>query len=281
MKNIILLFFLFLWIFNVSAQPARKKYFAVGINGGVSNYKGDLDDNLNPQFFRPAYGIHALYLFSDRLNIRLSAFRGTITANDDYQSVTSLRNRNLSFFSPITEGAISIIIKPFRKRGNEFSRLMFTPYLFGGVAFFKFNPQASYNGSTYYLHSMGTEGQNLGSPYPRIYSLSGLSVPFGVGLLYRLNYRWDLGIECGPRKTFTDYLDDVSGPYPDIDLLRAADPVAAALSDRQRAGTKRSASRGNSGANDWYIYTNVNLTYYFYISKKGKNGSNNCIKVRM
>jgi hypothetical protein len=27
-----------------------------------------------------------------------------------------------------------------------------------------------------------------------------------------------IGLEWGPRKTFTDYLDDVSGTYPDWDI---------------------------------------------------------------
>ena len=281
MRNYVLLFIAFFCITNAFAQPPRKKYFAVGVDAGVSNYEGDLDDSFNPQFLKFAYGFHALYLFSDHFNLRISAFRGALEADDNYQTDQSLRNRNLSFYSPITEGSLTLIVKPFRKKGNEFSRHLITPYFFGGIGVFKFNPQADYNGNTYDLHSLGTEGQNLGSPYPVIYKLTNLSVPMGAGILYRLNYRWDLGLECGIRKTFTDYLDDVSGAYPDIALLKNSSEIAAALSDRHIQGTKRSSLRGNSSANDWYIYTNINLTYYFYISQKGKNGSNNCVRVKI
>ena len=281
MKKKSLILLLLISTLLVDAQPPRKKYFAAGIDLGVSNYKGDLDDNFTVQFLKPAYGFHFLYLFSDHFNLRMTFFKGSVTANDDYQESLALRNRNLSFYSPITEAGFNLIFKPFRKRGNEFSRLTLTPYVFAGVSVFTFKPQVDYLGSTYSLQALGTEGQNLGAPYPRPYSLTNVSIPMGGGLLYRLNYRWDLGLECGFRKTFTDYLDDVSGAYPDLTLLASENPVAAALSNRQLPGTKRSVLRGNDSAKDWYVYTHFSLTYYFYINQKGKNGSNNCVKVRL
>jgi hypothetical protein len=245
------------------------------------HYSGDLSDGIDISFTQPGFGIFGTWHFSDRLNLRVSATQGWISAYDSYSDVVANRYRNLSFISPVTEGAATLLLKPFRKRGNEFTRLRITPYVFGGVGFFRFNPQADHNGTTYDLHPMGTEGQYLQGDYPTPYSLYQLAIPAGAGLLFRLNYRWDLGLEFGMRKTFTDYLDDVSGAYPDMSELAAYNPVSPLLSDRFYQGAERPRLRGNPNKNDWYYYTNLQLVYYFYTARKGPSGNNRCIKVKI
>jgi hypothetical protein len=67
------------------------------------------------------------------------------------------------------------------------------------------------------------------------------AIPFGVGFKYALDKKSSIGLEYGLRKTFTDYIDDVSttyvvsqwrsdsyGEYAD---LLGMTPTAAALSD--------------------------------------------------
>ena len=63
-----------------------------------------------------------------------------------------------------------------------------------------------------------------------------------------------IGLEFSFRRSFTDYIDDVSGQYPDVEQLRATKgDVAAQLSDRN---TDQKASpgkfRGNPENNDNY-----------------------------
>lgn len=42
------------------------------------------------------------------------------------------------------------------------------------------------------------------------YSLFGVSIPFGVGVRYKLSDYMDLGFDFGYRVALTDYLDDVT-----------------------------------------------------------------------
>jgi hypothetical protein len=45
-----------------------------------------------------------------------------------------------------------------------------------------------------------------------------VAIPFGIGAKMNVSKKVGIGLEWGPRKTFTDYLDDVSGTYPDVSL---------------------------------------------------------------
>src|SRR6185503_3498036 len=134
------------------------------------------------------------------------------------------------------------------------------------------NPKATYNGTTYELQKIGTEGQYLGGSYPKPYKLQQISIPFGFGFLLKITEHLDFGGECGFRKTFTDYLDDVSTRYPDKqEMLAKQGPVAVALSDPSNNpdtpnGRVSFAARGNPTNPDWYVYTNLHLTYYFTTS---------------
>jgi hypothetical protein len=79
----------------------------------------------------------------------------------------------------------------------------------------------------------------------------------------------DLGCEIGMRKTLTDYLDDLSGRYPDKNqLLNEQGEMALYLSDPSNEPTRPNgrnsfSNRGYSEKKDWYIYSNFNISYYF------------------
>jgi hypothetical protein len=68
-------------------------------------------------------------------------------------------------------------------------------------------------------------------------------IPFGVGFKYVLNPKWYVGIEFGMRKTFFDYLDNISGS-----------------DDRIKQGYQF----GNPNDNDHYYYLGLSLTRTFY-----------------
>ena len=40
-------------------------------------------------------------------------------------------------------------------------------------------------------------------------------IPFGFGLKFKFSHRFMFAFEYGIRRTFTDYIDDVSTSYPD------------------------------------------------------------------
>jgi hypothetical protein len=149
-------------------------------------------------------------------------------------------------------------------RGYRF-RAPFNPYIFGGVGLFKFNPKAKFNGQWYELQPLGTEGQYLAPPlgktYPKPYALTQVCLPVGAGAHIMLNRRWDLDIEIGWRKIFTDYLDDVSTRWPDLTALAASNPRAAALSWQGTNPSLLRFIRGDKKQYDWYLYSGVTASY--------------------
>jgi hypothetical protein len=62
-------------------------------------------------------------------------------------------------------------------------------------------------------------------------------LPFGAGFYLKFSSRVQLNLEGGFRKTFTDYLDDVSS-YNYQPLESFSDPMAAELSMRAEEGSE-------------------------------------------
>ena len=70
---------------------------------------------------------------------------------------------------------------------------------------------------------LSTEGQGLADfPGQKPYHLTQFALPFGIGLRYALSDNVHIGFELSDRKTFTDYLDDVSSHYVDHEQLLIA-----------------------------------------------------------
>ncbi len=116
------------------------------------------------------------------------------------------------------------------------------------------------------MQPLGTEGQGLnGAASHRKYKLVQISIPFGVGVKTNLAKNIGLSIEWGMRKTFTDYLDDVSQSYYDPKALTAAHgPTSALLSDKSIGNdpnyTNTGRQRGNPTTKDWYSFAGIALT---------------------
>lgn len=259
-----------MWFFQDASAQFRSRYFYVGVSAGVTNYKGDLDDNFTLKFTKPGFGIVGGYKFHPHMGLRLAFNQGWMKASDASAAsdVPRLR-RNLSFRSPITEASLVLTYEFFANNRKYKFRPQYTPYLLGGIAAFVFNPQGKLGNDWIDLQPRGTEGQFLvGCPdCPQPYSLVQIAIPFGVGLRYKLTDRIDLNFEVAMRKTFTDYLDDVSGEYPDMDALRASDPTAYLLSDRIDRGVYPEGAkywngiRGDKTQDDWYVMSMVTATY--------------------
>jgi hypothetical protein len=254
----------------------KKKFVGIGVSYGFTNYLGDLDDNFTFRFTEYGIGVHMQRSIVDQVQIRGTYFHGYMEAADKEAVNTKNYKRNLSFRSNMDELSLQVIYRvvPAKKGFQLRSRL--APYAFGGIALFHFNPQAELDGKWYDLQPLGTEGQTLEGTYPDPYKLWQLSIPFGGGIYIKLSYSIDVAFEVGLRKTFTDYLDDVSSFYPDLEKLHNQEgDVAYQLSYR---GNKNGVvdsdisfkHRGNPGSMDQYAYTNLNLTYYFGIG--GKRG---------
>jgi hypothetical protein len=152
----------------------------------------------------------------------------------------------------------------FKLRGAHnsfFSNL--SAYASVGIGGAYFNPKAQYNGQWVALQPLSTEGQGI-VPGREPYSRVTLIIPGAIGARYSLGRKWALSMEYGFRKTFTDYMDDVSTTYVSDALLRAEKGNAAA--DLANPAFTKSwfgagEQRGNPENQDYYMMLSVSVHY--------------------
>jgi hypothetical protein len=92
-----------------------------------------------------------------------------------------------------------------------------------------------------------------------------LSVPYGAGVKYNLTGNWNIIGEVGYRTVFSDYLDDVSGKYPNFLTLSSEDYDLSDPSIGKIGVT--GTQRGDLRKRDTYMFTGLSLTYTFVSSK--------------
>lgn len=279
----------------------RRRYNTVGVNVNAMNYFGETAPDasftsLRLASTRPNLGVTFTRKFTPRISVRGGFSWGRIYG-DDQKSAPQNENedvprfkRNLSFRNDIKELSGVAVFDLYENRRTYTRRRKYEPYGFVGVAFFHHNPKAYYAGGPgltagyYALQPLGTEGQQINDRetkgYRRPYARMQVAIPVGIGVRYKLNRNWDFGAEIGWRKTFTDYLDDVSRTYADkAELLEAGGRLAAILADRSgdsgyspvqtdangfrniQGFGKKGDQRGDISDKDWYISTGISLNY--------------------
>jgi len=259
----ILFLFLFFTLANLHAQ-GFKTAAEMGFFGGGSYYIGDINPNKHFIYSKPAFGAIFRYNLTKRYSMRFTGTYGNVYGYDSDSNDPFKVQRNLNFKSSILELAFGMEITMFHYNINNMKDPI-TPYFFYEIAFTKINPMAEYNGEDYTLQNLGTEGQGTSLSDKKPYKLNQLTIPLGIGLKFNLRPRLAISIEYGIRKTFTDYLDDVSGNYVDPDLLRAYNgSLAADLSDPSLGNSELSNAgfnRGNSSDKDWYVFYGMMITF--------------------
>jgi hypothetical protein len=252
--------FTLLLLCNISPLIFAQKS-EVGFLVGTSFYMGELNPSTPFAASQFAGGIFYRYNINGRFALRGNLLFATVAGSD---AKTNKNNpRNLSFTSPITElsAIFEINFMELNPAVTSGKKNWFSPYLFGGIAVFNFNPKAEYEGVMYALQPLGTEGQGLPG-MPRKYALTSIAIPFGLGFKINFAKRISVGIEWGMRFTFTDYLDDVSTVYFDNALLaELRSPLAAALADRSEIKHVAGAGRGNPRTKDWYSFAGVSMSF--------------------
>jgi hypothetical protein len=295
----------------------NKVYNSIGISLNAFNYYGDLSPSpkkisTDLSLTRPAIGVSFVHRFGPRYQLVGSFMYGGIRGSDndsadpdDLDNAVFRYNRNLSFRNRIKELSAVGQVDLFENQSTYISRVKWTPYIYAGLAVFHHNPQAQApefdaggnptgkKGEWVDLQPLGTEGQNADldpgdvnhglKPYKRIQ----FAIPFGLGVRFRVNEVIDISGEFGFRYTFTDYLDDVSGNYVDLDVF-GNDVLARAMSYRTNevkgtppavapgSGTANSGGytvwagyghehpdnfRGKSDSKDIYMVTTIRATY--------------------
>jgi Domain of unknown function (DUF6089) len=223
----------------------------------VANYVGDLARTMVMSETHPAVGIFGRYALSSSFAVKGEIISTQVSGSDLNYGFNS--PRNLSFRSNITEYS-GVLEFNFNKYGLRILDKKVTSYVFIGVAMFEFKPETFFQNAWYDLRPLKTEGVTYGS--------TSYAIPFGMGVKYHLYRNFSFEANVGFRKTYTDYLDDVSRVYIDNnEQNKRMGAVAAILTDRSAelnngvpqysAGSKR----GNADFKDWYMIGSVSLTY--------------------
>jgi hypothetical protein len=285
------------------ARPnAWKKYRKeVIVQIGASGFLGDLGGrntigqdyspvDLEFAATKPAVSSAFRYKLNKNINWQSSFNYLLLSGSDDLTSEQYRNNRNLSFKSNVFELAtrVEFGISSFKRTGiynlrksliHRNKSRAYELIGFIGVGAFYFNPKAKdpTTGNFVALQPLHTEGQGLEGG-PKQYKKIAISMPIGVALHVILNKYWSVGLEYCYRKTFTDYIDDVSTSYYDKTALADAyGPTSALMSDLSKgdipgasspAGDGSRAQRGDKNKD---AYMSLQLTVgRFFPPKRGR-----------
>jgi hypothetical protein len=276
-----------------------------GLNFGPTFFLGDLGGkvgkgttfikDLNYELTKLMKGAFISVYPTDWMGFRLAAQYTYLEGRDNIINTHGVdelwrKQRNLDFKSNVWEAYTALEFFPigYFNRGNDDYEGRFRPYVFVGVGLFHFNPKGSLtdqNGNVTWheLQRLKTEGQDMPEyPGKKQYSLMKMNIPYGGGFKYLLSEKVNIGLELLYRKTFTDYIDDVSTTYIDPNdfdkNLNAADAaIARQIHDKTvgivTPGVNRydpGVQRGNPNNKDAYF----SFLFKLGINLKGGDGEN-------
>lgn len=278
--------------FSQSSSRWKRMRYEVFYGLGSTNFLGELGGadregtnfvrDLEISMTRPLFNLGVRYRITETVATKGMLSYGWLRGNDALTKETFRNYRNLAFRSPLVEFSNQFEYSIIReKQGHRYNLrrvrglkgFKTNTYFFVGFGLIYFNPKNKYNGKWYALQPLGTEGQGL-VPTRKKYSRISLCIPYGIGFKYGLNRRSNIGLEFGARKTFSDYLDDVSTTYFDNQIIRETrGDVAAYLADPSDGThpnwTAAYQQRGDAKDKDSYMFLIINFTYKLYTTRRG------------
>jgi hypothetical protein len=287
-------------------------YWDYGAKLGASNYLGDIGGfdqsrrnfvaDMKPAETRWDIGGYVRYRIRDPWSIeaQLSWIRiqgaDSLTAQYDPR-----RGRNLNFRNDIIQanflGEWTFFENP--DLGNTYRyENSFSAYLGLGFSIFyqcpfAYNPNHAFGLGTWVnLHPLETEGIH--------YHLIQPGIPIAAGFNFTIKKVYRIGWSITWTKTFTDYLDDISGKYPNPDVWATMSPQMRAEAEYFSNRTTQAAAgdinvanygqpgdqRGNPDNKDSFLVTTIDAGYVihghsnFYRRHYGGLFSKNKYKIR-
>ncbi len=200
---------------TLSAQRSE-----LGFGVGTFTYTGDLVRSYNITYSKPAATVFYRSNISKVVSFRASVTAGKLGAREKPIDAFATQ-RNASFDIFLFEGALGMEYHFLNWRDDK-RPMRYTPYLFAGLGLFGISGNATK--SAEYSNIQG-------------------SIPFGGGFKYILNPKWYAAFEIGIRKTFFDYLDNISD-----------------FTDQ----TQKNYQHGNPNDFDNYFFVGITFTRTFY-----------------
>lgn len=269
----------------------NKVKIEAGINVGPSFFLGDLGGNqgtgkrfikdVNLSLTKVMVGAFVTVYPNEWLGVRTAVQMGHLEGNDDIIDTKGRdelyrKQRNLDFRTKLFEAYVAAEVYPLTMIfGSDEYQPRLMPYGVIGVGMYKYNPQGSItdgngNKTWYDLKPLHLEGQGF-DEYPdrKEYDLTQINIPMGAGVKYLLTEKVTISFELLLRKSFNDYVDDVSTTYIDPNLYDKYLSPQNALLARQLADkvnpivtpnltrNKPGEQRGNPNQNDSWFTTFV------------------------
>lgn len=298
MKKLLLIIFSSLFLSTTLSTAQQKGYeWRIGISGGYSNYYGDLSPH-RLQGLRDWDAIHHLFYYNshyvDEISYKISVEKKlspsigfmfsygqyTFAMSDRYiqrDGMFMLTNPNferaLNFQNTTRDMGLSFVFNTDNDiilPANSF----IAPYITIGGGFLDFEVRGDLLDDTGNMYNYATTARinnriyetdltRLRTERPEGYSTGAFYANFGLGVRFRMGPRMELFVQSDFLHAFTDYLDDVSGPYRET-YDDSFQQYAA------RPGTDVGTSqRGDPNSpNDWILYHGVGLKYNFGAAKK-------------
>jgi len=264
----------FIFSFSIKAQQFRPNT-EIGVLLGTSYYLGDLNTtHFNSSSF--AAGLVIRKNIDKRFSYKAELLYLNIAADDRENSTDTIAiDRGLHFRSAVYElsAQIEFNFLPYDP-GNPLHT--WTPFIYTGVSLFHFNPQAeNKEGEWVDLQPLGTEGQGTAIVGSKEYSLTQVAIPLGGGVKIAVNPSFNIILEYGIRKTFTDYLDDVSTDFVGSSPAAASNDYPVEMSSQSELmsdpnGThSRGVQRGDPTKDDWYSFAGITLSFKLNNNTKG------------
>ena len=226
----------------------------VGPSVGLSYYMGDINPKMPLRQSRLGLGAVVRYYGGTRWAFRLSYSYLNLHGDDTVSNF--MPDRKLAFKT--TAHDVSIVAEfNFFDYFTGSKRSYISPYIFGGISGFYFNPKAL-DGTQ--LSGIITDVEDYESePKSPKYSNWSASVPFGVGVKYSAGKKVGLALEWRMDLTFTDWIDDCHAYYPEDNGSQYIDPNNLA------GNGMLYFQRGNRHDTDWFGYLNFSIVYKFVL----------------
>lgn len=250
MKKIFILFF----ILSITTVSKAQWLWDYGFSMGVSNYLGDIGGkektrrdfvaDMKMAKTRWNFGGFARYKVKPKISLKVALEYLRIEGDDKLSSNPARNTRNLNFRNDMFDLGLTGEVFFFEDNdlGNTYRyRNGFRAYVFAGVGGYYSNPKANKDGSWTKLRPLHTEGVQ--------YKAIGVNIPMGIGFYFTIHKKHRIGYELNYRTTFTDYLDDISGNYPDNPSLSGDPSLSLRAGELNAVITKE--NEGLYASHDW------------------------------
>ncbi|MBL4669612.1 MAG: hypothetical protein JKY30_10165 [Flavobacteriales bacterium] len=291
---ILLLAILPLPVFSQAQKWKRnRKEYSIGF--GATNFLGDLGgrNQIGTDGFmdfeikatRYAASLGYRYQLGRDWFVKGNLIYAKVSGADNLTEQTSRAARQLNFKSNIIELSAQIEYMLIKQKSGHLYKLRgvrgkswfrFEVYALAGIGGIWYDPKGDRNGTWHRLSPLNTEGQGLPGG-PKDYSSITAVIPYGLGIRRNLSGgarsrhfgSWSISLELTMRKTFSDYIDDVSTVYYDSkgtgalgagytdDALYFSDPSGRYINGRYGEDQQR----GDSSDKDAYMLGIISLNY--------------------